>query len=243
MAVVTKSTEQYGYSILALFGVDSFMVSTAKNLGVEIQHSSGTFKIVKGDTVYGTVTLKGSSITLAKDGNLGPASKQAIKFNFESALSKALKSIAGTSAPVNKEAEPINLSGSGKLKVAPLKSSPVPLSTSPCHLAEAGAIYQPVFGTSNGSVYYVVARFNGLNIAARIKPSTLSLRAEGPDLGSYKAELTSVGFSVKDDYASVHFDINAADKALMRKTFGAVVGVLGVADLIEAAEILKVKGA
>lgn len=76
----------------------------------------------------------------------------------------------------------------------------------PVDLFEATKMYQPVKSTDKSSRYFVVARLNGLNIAARLKSGgTLSVRAEGYKFSEYKTLLQQAGFSLKASYASQHF--------------------------------------
>lgn len=263
MAVGFKTSEDYGYSLLPLFGVDQNIINKAKAAGVEVSQSSpGTFTIKIGDQFFGSVLVKGSAISLAKTGGLGPASKQALKYNFEAAMNKAItKGVGlknfepGTGNPVknfheNQALETIFEEEESLLaKPEPLKAEHPPSGSDPdkimkqlpVKLYTAKHCYQPVLGTSNGSIYYVVAMYIGLAVALRVKNSKVSFRAEGAKLKNYQSALADLGFSVKDDYASVHFDIS--DKALILKTVGAVVGRLGLTGVQSVADPMAIVGA
>ena len=256
MAVDFKTPDGYGYSLLPLFGVDQNIIANAKSKGIEITQSSpGTFAVKSGEEFFGSVTVKGSAISMAKSGGLGPASKQALKYNFEAVLNKAINKVAGSPAQeVVKTAdlstfyeEESLLSGS-KEKAEPV-AAPAPamnlnvskiMHKPPVKLYSATECYQPVFGTSNGSTYYVVAVFAGMSVAMRYKNSKASFRAEGPKLKGFKSALDDLGFSTKDDYASVHFDIG--NTALLLKTVGAIVGRLGITGVAAVADPLAIAG-
>lgn len=109
-------------------------------------------------------------------------------------------------------------------------------------LGKAFKLYQPVYGTSGGSVYITVALLEGAQMAGRIAAGKLSLRMEGPGVDKYTSPLADLGFGfkAKDGYASVHYDIQ--DEGLMLKTFGAVLGRLGINKVKECADILLIKG-
>ena len=108
------------------------------------------------------------------------------------------------------------------------------------NLIDADQVYAPVHGTSQGAVYYVVARLKGLNVAIRSKSTSLSVRVEGVAQDKYKDALIELGFSVKSAYASVHFECVGND--LMTKTVGAIIGRLGMNNLIQGSDISQVLG-
>lgn len=94
MAVTLSDiSDNHGYTMLSLFDVSTTMVQAAKKAKVYLKPvSTGLYVFVSegGDPLSTSVSVKGSAISLAKQGNLGPASKQAIKYAFEDALKKAL---------------------------------------------------------------------------------------------------------------------------------------------------------
>lgn len=109
-------------------------------------------------------------------------------------------------------------------------------------LASSKTLYQPVYGTSGGSVYITVALLKGATMAARVTATKCSLRVEGPDVKAYQTALADLGFGYKDKdgYASVHYDIS--DDGLLLKTFGAVLGRLGLNRVKAYADIMLTKG-
>lgn len=245
MAISFKSDKDYGFSLLPLFGVASSIIHSAKDAGVSVDQSSpGTFVIKMGDSVYGSVPVKGSAISLAKSKTLGPASKEALKFQFEAALNKA---IAASGYSLGNTATLSEMPESPKPKVA-VKNPLAGLSPSvakapvgmfpkydPCSLSMATKVYEPVTGTTGGSVYFVLAIFDGMNIAARVAGKKLSLRAEGPKLKSYQSALDELGMDAKSSYSSGHYDVSST--GLMIKALGALVGRVGFSKVKALADI------
>lgn len=271
MAVNFKSDTGYGYSLLPLFGVDPSLVSKAQSMGVVVdQLSPGTFIIRLGDVSYGSVTIKGSAITLAKQNGLGPASKDSLKFQFENILKKAvssgqdtlgnLASMAAPSTPaeafktlgevmskINTDVSqtmaasepPAQAKGKAAVASESLKAIQLIMGDSPVPLSAAISLYQPVTATSVGSKYYVIALWNGLKLAARLKSTKASFRAEGK-LAKFQDALNDLGFSIKGDYASVHFDVT--DIGLVQKTVGAIVGRIGISSVEQVGDPLIIVG-
>lgn len=116
---------------------------------------------------------------------------------------------------------------------------PAIFSKPPVSLSLADTLYQPVYGTSSGSVYFVAAFFKGGALAVRLThQGKFSIRLQGSGVMSYLDHLSSVGITKKESYLSCHYDIPlGADDPLVLKTFGAVLGVLGLHNLISVADI------
>lgn len=274
MAVNLKSGENYGFQILDMFGVNPSLIQQAKHVGVIVeQQSLGSFHVLTKDgEITGTIPIKGQALSLAKAGTLGPASKQAIQYQFEQALTKAIQSYKDEDQPTTlgallkkklKQAEAESLSinddppgivaGMDLSKDATILEDLVNTATfkqpkkmaanifkTPVPLVGATQCGQPVKGTSPSSVYYMVAKLTGLNLAIRTKGGKLSVRAEGAKLGSYASELQSLGFATHDKYASVHFDVGNAE--LATKTVGAIVAALGFNHVLEVLDPTTVWG-
>jgi ribosomal protein L7/L12 len=70
----------------------------------------------------------------------------------------------------------------------------------------AKAVGQPVKGTSAGSVYHTIAIGERVRVAARVfKNGSISIRVEWETItNSEKAKLQANGFSINNDYASIH---------------------------------------
>lgn len=93
-------------------------------------------------------------------------------------------------------------------------------------LIDAKELYQPVFGSSSGSRYFVVGIADGLVLAARWYGGKLSVRAEGSKLNSFLTKLSSMGMEKSVDYMSMHLAV--ADEVLAAKTIGAILVGLGL---------------
>lgn len=279
MAVQFNTNETYGYQILALFGVPTIIIETAKAHGVKMDMASpGNFTVKAADgSSLSKVPIKTQAISLAKAGSMGPASMETIRAQLISAISTAsgvsftaaqqqvikpeapAKSVPKVSASdilakmtKNSDSQFVNtikktapippdgniLPGGGEVP-ATLEKVAKKHFSAPCKLADATQVYQPVTGTSKTSVYYVVALLQGLKLAIRSGATSLSMRAEGSGLENYQASLNSLGFSVKGNYASVHFDCTPD---MTEKTVGAVIGGLGMANLLQAADVKQVMG-
>jgi hypothetical protein len=94
-------------------------------------------------------------------------------------------------------------------------------------LRNATQLYQPVRGTSTGSVYLVAALGHDLSIAMRVGNQKLSVRVEG-NVNYHKAALNAAGLKVNDlgKYASAH--LSTADKQLAMRTVGAMLMAPGI---------------
>lgn len=78
-------------------------------------------------------------------------------------------------------------------------------------LKDATSLYQPVSSSSAGNTYYVVALYEGLNVASRIEmyadKYTVSIRIEGVKLNAWKNLDMLAKFNHNDKgYASVHYN-------------------------------------
>lgn len=85
----------------------------------------------------------------------------------------------------------------------------VKISTSPIPLASAQAIYQPVRGTSEKSIYWTVGIGPRIKMAIRHKPNTLSVRVEGSINDTERQALVDLGFGDNGTYLSCHFNLGA----------------------------------
>jgi len=241
MAVSIVTPENHGYNLIKLCGVSPELIDQASKEKIQISTTStGTLSLVDGKTgiVLGIVPFKGTAISLLQQGKLGPASKESVKYQVEKILKAAIapkekvetvydKAADLYAEPQDKD-EPISMTKDDSDTV--VTSSPFAkkkkevLNKEQVKLAEAKELYQPVFGTSSGSVYYVAAIFSGLNVALKKASNSMSIRVEG-NIKKYQNSLSTLGFTTKGSYASVHFEIE--NQELYLKTFGAVIGALG----------------
>lgn len=106
------------------------------------------------------------------------------------------------------------------------KKSESPVMKKIVSLVDAEAMYQPVYGTSKGSVYYMIASDGVTKVAARRGKTSLSLRVETPNILPLKERLEEVGFniSIKSEagksYASLH--LTPGSELLIANTIGSV---------------------
>lgn len=108
-------------------------------------------------------------------------------------------------------------------------------------LADADRMYQPVFGTTDGSRYFVVAGSSSVKVAARYRDTTLSIRIEGKVAPSVIHAAKASGFkSASDGHLSVHFEV--PDPAVAAKTLGAVVASLGVPFDTQVPQMSRIAG-
>ena len=113
--------------------------------------------------------------------------------------------------------------------------------SSPEKLADAVQMYQPVRGTSTGSVYAVVALSDSMKVAARVTDAKLSMRIEGTCLESPKlvAKMEEMGFTpTKGSHYSMHM---ACGEVPADRVIGAILGGLGVEFQTPLPMLTKVK--
>ena len=174
---------------------------------------------------------------------LGPNSKIAFKTNFEAALKKGIdvSPPVKTSEYVAEAWEDIHAAPEVDSPVVKLsKASPAKSQSSMPPLIDANFLYQKVQGTSSGSVYYVFALFPGLNLAARLKGSKLSVRAEGEKLSTYQSQLVNAfKMDQSPGYVSAHYSVFSEGLPLVIKTLGAIVGTIGFDKAIGVADFEK----
>jgi hypothetical protein len=231
------------------FGVSFQLINEAASLGAVINYTVGTSKGVSVEVVssdgacFNVIPIAGQAITLAKMGKLGPASKQAVQYQIEGALNKVIiyekgkdpKSVVQV-VPSN-NVEPVVIPPTVK-EIKSVKQNDVVGEV--VQLKDAVSLHQKVSGTSAGSVYVVVAILDGAAMAVRWKNGTLSVRVEGSKLKSYEEELKDLGFLVKPNYGSVHFDIK--QESLLCKTMGAIIGRIGFDKVKSVCNVMEVVG-
>ena len=222
MAINIKSSTNYLVKLMPLLGVPADLIHQCKEAGVSVsQEELGTFKVLRFGKTFATVAINSTVMQMLNKGVLGKLSKSALAAYFNAGFKAAL----AESAP----ATPFEAVASPAIPTAlPVQAAPSAAHIGglmPGKLGQALDCYLPVSGSTTGAVYYVIARYAGLNIAMKTKGGTLSLRAEGDNLDKYLEKLGLLGFKSHGSYASVHF--KEPSKALIVKTIGAVVASLG----------------
>lgn len=120
--------------------------------------------------------------------------------------------------------------------------APAPVGSQSLHsiaaLVDATKVYQPTKGSTSGSVYYVFAMFNGLNLSARYKNSRLSIRAEGAGIASSPTQVMALkdfGMDHNGTYMSGHYE--CVNIAMVQKALGAVISRIGFQHVLSVADI------
>jgi hypothetical protein len=130
----------------------------------------------------------------------------------------------------------------GKLAKAPAyavyKPSP---GYVPEKLAEAAKLYQPVKGTSPGSVYSTVALSETMKVAVRAGADKLSIRVEGPCVSdpTIVKKLIEIGFTEnKGSHFSMHL---SCGNVPVERVIGAILGSFGMEFKTPVPQLAKVK--
>lgn len=231
MAITFKTDQSYGLSILELFGISKSLVSSFVSAGGSVTQTYPGKFCISGNGHTFTVNVPGSVISLAKAGELGPMSKDALKAQFESAMSTVMSSGKPSLELFNHPHAGIP----GEDKAIPAKVPAKKVAALPSDDSGPVEVGSKVTGTSKSSVYTVIAVFKGLALAIRVKGGTTSLRASGPLLSNFDHRLNKVGFSNKGGHSSAHFSIGNKDNDLRVKTIGAVLATVGMDAIIQVA--------
>lgn len=126
------------------------------------------------------------------------------------------------------------------------KETPAPVDGNPVRLHSATEMYQPVIGTSPGSIYKVIGiSIEGVKIAAKIKGLKVSIRAEREGVEHFLAgakvteDLVGAGLHVADQktYMSGHFSCSNTTPS---KLIGAVIVGCGLSFKTPIPDISKI---
>lgn len=256
MAVSVKMTN--GIAALKKLGLDeSFLKALEASVDVKLTAAAFEFKVNGKPAGVAPVTL--DQLMALNAGSLPNAEKEKLKHKVKAVAASALALSIDVGIQQIKESDltvmavdlaqkhpdaPV-VKAKGALGKLPILKKPQPekvasawplfdlksLKTAPMvKLRDATMMYQPVFGTSKGSRYFLVGANSEVKIAARLSGSSLSVRIEGPGWKKYKGNVELAGFSTvssEKDYASVHLDVGN-DKVMAAKTLGAVIMGLGL---------------
>lgn len=94
-------------------------------------------------------------------------------------------------------------------------------------LKDAEQLYQPVYATSGGSRYFMIAGCPDLKMACRYNGDSISIRVEGKKMADFAAGLKMCGFTMHSKYSSVHLSPPKEDPTLPVKTIGAIMFAIG----------------
>lgn len=249
MSVIVKNEGVWQYC--KAFGISQSLLDEAEKFHVNITLNMGKDnRFVVTDHqggLKGTIPITAAVLNLAKQGKLGPASQAAIKFQIEGmvteAIDKAKKFPSEGGKPTTSEgATEITEAPPVATKEKPVPSKPTAATGSPVPLEDATSLYQPVFGTSSGSIYTVIALFEGCQLALRRQDTQASFRAEGGSLHEYVDALTDMGFTgKKGGHLSLHVNISQNEEGLLLKTLGAIVGRVGFYRTVSVGEVYKLE--
>lgn len=178
------------------------------------------------DSLYDDV----ADISGTTTGSTGPALIMSLSAAQKAAATKKAKAMENSAQLTEPKSPPVTFNPFSGKKASVLVLPQV-------KLLDAQELLQPVFGTSNGAVYYAAAFFSDVKLAVRRQGATTSFRVEG-DVSKYQSQLEGVGFGVKGHYASAHLETNS--DGLFAKTFGAVVASIGFGALQQVADPMAV---
>lgn len=250
MSFVTSTSMLIGSSALGVLqqlGVDSKLIEDAKSHGISVAHVGDSLVLTVPSTLVTSapivtkVLITFKALALLKQGIMGPASKQQLCSQVSKAIADA---IVGKQTNGNGDNQPppssdIPIPPKGTKVATPKVASPKVDGWADAigHLDHATSCLQPVHGTSHGSVYFVVAMFDGLNLAVRRKGGSLSVRAAGSKFSEYVPRLESVGMEVSGNsgYASVHFKVK--DDATAELAVGAIMSRIGMGNLLQCTNV------
>lgn len=227
MAINIKSSTNYLVKLMPLLGVPGDIVKQYKDAGIIVsQGELGYFKVQRFGKTFASVLISSTAMQMLTNGVLGKQTKASLLGHFNAGFQAAMASVA---PPTSFEAGTSPVIST----VLPVHAHSIPAkgSMQPCKLSEAQDCYLPSMGSSSGAIYYVVARYTGLNIALKSNSGGMALRAEGSDLEKYTERLALLGFKNNGGYSSVHF--KAVGKPLIVKTLGALVASLGFDNLLK----------
>jgi hypothetical protein len=194
------------------------------------------------------VKVPTAALNLASKGCLGPVSMSGISKSIVEMVSN-LKAVVPTFEDIScivldddsgESVAPKSATKAKKAK-ATSKDSPSPVEAKALSVADimaqeavllkdATVLYEPVKGSSSGSVYYCVGISvdESVKVAARVRNSgEVSIRIEG-DINSHAGSISDAGLAVHNsNYASIHVN-GCTDTTLAGKVVGSVLGCLGV---------------
>lgn len=206
-------------------------------LGGKLTFVMDNFKVANSKSGV-TGKMSHSAANLCKLPQGGNTVKQA-KLQIEAAICKFASNV-----------DPLGL----KVKVKPMlgpvpdfvaKPSPAPAPVAPAgwpeKLSDAGKMYQPVKGTSQGSVYSTVALSETMKVAVRVGADKLSVRVEGscvsnPTMIKKMAELGLT--ESKGSHYSMHM---SCGNVPVERVIGAILAGLGVEFATPVPQLSRVK--
>lgn len=170
-----------------------------------------------------------AEIKLGPDGKIIEAKTYTNKINNYNTLAEAEAEMESSLMKVvehaKEEMEEEESDKSKEKKIAFIKKV---MNRKKIKLVTAKTLYQPVYGTSNDTKYYLIMKFNGMNLAIRPKKlgpgGGISLRVEGAfNSSSYSHGLDVLNFSTQPTYRSCHIAVQTC--VHMKMIIGAIAGL------------------
>ena len=120
------------------------------------------------------------------------------------------------------------------------------MAGTPVGLDEADHLYQPVRGSSGGSIYFCIGLDeSGVRLAARWVKAKLSIRMAGFE-GEVPSDAKILGFGSKQGYASMHIELSPGPEKQefeVRATLGTVLATLMRKPQTLSPDVTHLKGA
>ena len=101
-------------------------------------------------------------------------------------------------------------------------------STKPIELEKADKLHQPVFGTSTGSIYHVIALGKHANVAVRIKKGNDIAIRVAPFNVEARSACAAAGLDAKNGGSHYSIHLHPDSESLVNKTVGAVLFAMGL---------------
>jgi hypothetical protein len=218
MAVKMKMTQTDANSLLQELGVAVAHLDMLEKHGIQCWLQKDSLLFAKDGSMLSAVTMKTGVLSLIKKGVLKKHSLNHLTAVVEHAIHEACEKSSIVTAPAPKVEASVAAPATVSKAAAPAPELVMMMDAVP--LADAKLLYQPVHGTSGGSVYYVVAISKDLKAAARIKNGKISFRIEGA-VEKHKDEFAMLGMSMASEkHSSMHLEVGNLDMA--RRTLGSL---------------------
>ena len=236
---------------LKLLSLTKEQAAWLKGFGVEVHVYPKGVKFAKDGEVLATIEMNFQTVSALKAGTANIAVKKALAESVNGAFNVITKKIEVPVQAPNSVGEQYTTGGTvtGSLpekavftahqykkptwpttpELGDAAFAPFPVdamkSAAKIQLADATRLYQPVYGSSKTSRYYLVAATDDLKLAARLSNGKLSVRVEG-DITKHATEIAAAGFILNGNYASMHLSVPSS--LIAAKALGAVISAIPV---------------
>jgi len=232
MAVTLETKGTYNTNqILTAFYIDGEVIKAFEAKGYSISITATSLKVFKGNQPQASIPVKAGAALFAIQGKLAASSLQSVAHKIMSVITPLIGEVQLESASAKiiseaKKKKAVEVPTSIPYPDTDTKqksSGAVTGTTKAACLGEATKLHQKVQGTNTGSRYVVIALSPDLNVAARYKGHSLSIRVEG-DVKKHVDRLKAAGFDgVKAaNYASMHLQCDS--DVMARRAASSVLG-------------------